>query len=672
MADPWEQFPDVKSDSDPWAQFADHGSLSPADMEADKIVAAERANGGWLQSVDDTIRNLARGTPVGSWMDEGAALGNAGINKITGGRFGEPYEKGVAHQRATDRAIDAESTKVGELPLIGDVTTGGLTKFAGGVGSAFVAPAVNLFKGASMLPKLGNAAVTGATYGGVYGSGEGEGIDRAGNAALGAGVGGFLGPLALGAAKGLGNAAGYLTRKPVPQPLQGFERGAVDRASRAAEADGLFEPGAQFYARQTASLGDEGMLADMGPNLRGQAKGIATQPGVGQQTIKGAMEARHAGASTRIKTDTNAALGFAEDVAAILDQINAAGSKAAKPLYDKFRATPIKPTEKLVGILDRAKAAGAYDEAQKLMAVDGISPPGPGDTADFLDLIKRGIDAKAYSEKGGSDIQRRLKNLSRELRDEVDSILSPINPKNSIWAKAREVGGDTIRTREALDAGEAAFSKGLTPDQMARDIQRFSPNERKAYRIGAREQIRNIMGNSATAFGANGDSAARRALGSEFAREKLGMVSRPNKADDLIRRLEAETTFAKSRAETYQGTETAARQAAQKEFPGPTDATDVNQALGARTAVGLVLEGSHRIANALVGGAINERRVKIASDAARMLVAQGSKRDEIAKALFDYARSAQLSGQAREAVATVARSLLEGSRQQAISTQTNP
>jgi hypothetical protein len=80
----------------------------------------------------------------------------------------------------------------------------------------------------------------------------------------------------------------------------------------------------------------------------------------------------------------------------------------------------------------------------------------------------------------------------------------------------------------------------------------------------------------------------------------------------------------------------------------------------------MAAEASLRLANALSGNAINERRARVASDAAEMLIAQGQARDNVANAIFAYSQSRALSTQQRRAIARIAITIAEGGRQKAV------
>jgi hypothetical protein len=665
---------------------------SPRDKAADERVAKERAaNRGIVQSVDDVIRNLARGTPIGSWAGEIAAGGNAALHKITGGAFGEPYEEGIAYQNAYDRAVDAESTRLGSLPIIGDVTAGGVTKLTGAIASAPFAPAVRAFGGGSLLANSGNALLTGAGYGALYGAGEGEGTGRRGtNALIGAGVGGTIGAVIPGVAAGARNAYNALSRsaQSLPPQLNALSRGAVSRVSRGVTDDGL-TPSA--YAQQARELGPEGMLADMGPNLTDQASAIATQPGQGSRTIRTALQNRRQGAAGRVTADVDQALGPARNLVQLEENVIGQARAQAQPHYEQFYQTVVPVTPELQTVLQRVPQR-VLTKAQELADLDPNYARYVSQTGEVngmvYDLIKRASDDLARAAGRGTNEERLFSSLSRDLRNAVDNALSPGQPQASPWAVARSIAGDGMQFREGLEKGGQAFSRGTHPDQMAADLAGMPAVQRMGYNEGARGQIRDIMGNAATTQGENASAAARRALGSENARRKIAMVaSQPGnpttqgpirtpvngqaRADQLIRRLEAETRFQNTSNEVLANSRTAGRLAAQKEFPNAADTSAASE-VGKKSLSGAAMEAAYRVANALVGGALNSRRVAIARDAARMLVAQGMERDQIVQGLRQYQRTQRLTAAGSRAIEALTRTLLEGARQRAVDAQTGP
>lgn len=615
---------------------------------------------------------VLRYTPIGSWLDEMGAAGDAAINWASGGRTGAPYEQALASRQEAQRASDAENP-------IRNTIEGAV----GAVATAPMTPVARFFQGQSMLPQMANSGLTGLGYGAIFGAGEGQPDDRADEAAKGGLIGAGIGAIAPPVMRGLGNATNAVANwaRPLPQGVEQFSKPALNRVSRAVGDDDLMNT----YARQAQELGPEGMLADMGPNLRGQASGIATQPGAGQRIIVDALEARGDAARGRIAADVDASLGPARNLVQLEDNIVGQSRQQAAPHYDAFYQTPVPVTPEIQAIIPRLEASGVMARAQRLAQIEGYQP-GQQITGREWDLMKRAADDMARAADPGSNEQRLFQALSRDLRGAVDSALSPGQPEASPWAIARAIAGDGMQFREGLEEGAAAFSRGVHPDQMAADLANMPYVQRQGFNEGARGQIRDVMGNAATAQGENGATAARRALGSEYARDKIAMVaSQPagpttqtpvrttvqgqQAADRLTRRLDAETTFANTRQQVYQGTQTAARKAAQQEFPSGAPNAAIGEA-GKKGPVGLLTEGVFRIGNAILGGAMDERRARIAADAARMLIAQGVEREAIVRGLRQYMQGQRVSTQAARTVERFINMLMSGARQPAVSAAT--
>lgn len=567
------------------------------------------------------------------------------------------------------------------------MTTADLAKVGGGIASIPVAPAAQVFRGTTMLPQMGNAAATGIGYGALYGSGQGEELQhRAIETAKGAGIGGALGPASVPVARAVGNAAGaaadlFRSRPPALQP---YSRGAVDRVARAVADDDL----ATRYPQQAADLGPEGMLADMGLNLRGQAGAIANQPGPGQQRITDALHSRREGAAGRIAADVDQALGPAANIPETAHATQQYYRQQARPFRDQFQNNPVPFTQGLedtLGVL--ANEPRVLVAAARYAAIDPAAGPEqffarqmPDGSYQFTrvpnatewDYLKRALDGLARGQDAND--RRIYGSLARRVRDQVDDAISPGAPQDSPWARARALEAEDFQIREAIEAGRGAFNRNLTPDQMRAEMYGvgqpprggMTQPELAGYGVGARDQVRTIMGNAATAQGENAATGARRALGSDFAREKLETIAGPQAAGQLTRRLDAETVFDNTRQAVTQNSATARRLAAQAEFPNPTARSEVASELGKRSLSGMVAEGVYRIGNALTGGAINERRMSLARDAAEMLIAQGSSRQQVANALLRHAANRQHSQAQRSAIARLAGQVFVGSRQRAI------
>lgn len=626
----------------------------PSQNKAREQVMKMRQEAPVMTAIDDKVRQFARGTPIGSWLDEANALTASYLPQALGGM---PYEEALALQRARDEVADEDSTVVGKLPVIGDVTVGGLTKLAGGLASAPVSPMARVVQGNAILPSAVNAGVTGVGYGAIYGAGEGDGSDRATNAAMGAAMGGTIGLAAPIVASGVSNAVGAATRRaaPVPQQLSGFDRSAVDRLSRAS---------GPIDAAAARALGREGMVADASGALQDVTEAIAQQPGPQRQIVQGALNARAEGAPQRIRSALNSALGPAVDLQATERAIRQNYNQQAAPFYRQFYATRLPPDPQLDAILDRVPQE-FWGRVERLMRLEGVDPRLARSTGHGLDLIKRALDDAARAAGRGTNEERLVSDVARQLRSHVDNLLSPGDPTLSPWAQARAIAGEGIGGREALEMGSRVFSGKMDPVQLRAEMQGMSTMEQDMLRAGARTDLRGMMGRAATNFGPNGDAVARRALNSEFSRDNVREIADPQASARLLQTIDNESTFAETRNQALSNSATARRQATRDIIPRQYDQSNAANLRGTSLS-GAVAEGVARIANILTAGALNERNARIATDMARMLVARGAARDDVIAGLNAYVRQTGLNNQQRANIRRVVRDLIRGTSQPAI------
>lgn len=640
------------------------------DAQMQDRVAKERAQGGIGLAIDDTVRTFTRGSPVGSWLDEANSGIDSILNKITGGRAGMPYDERMAYEKARNEAVDKSATPLFTTPL-GTVDTADALKLAGALASIRGAPAINIVRGNSLAPRVVNSTVTGTTYGGIYGAGEGQGAERIKNAGTGSAIGLTFGAATPFVTSGIGGTYNTLARMANrPQgATAGMDRAAVRNVAQSMDADNI----PATYQQRVAELGPEGMLADMGNNLRMDAGRIARNPGEGRTVVLDALNARKATAPARIRADADVALGPPVNVPEVSEQLRKSANAKARPFYEAFEQETIRRTAPLENIIKRAEAGGLMPPARRKLEMKGLNPDEPKNLPQLLNELKKSADdaaTDAYN-KGLLSEGSAYANIARGIRTQIEWQTRPQagGPSNYRQALKFAAPGQTIP--KAIESGQGAFSRNLSPDQMAADLNRMNLPAQTAYRYGARDQVRQIMGNNSTAYGSNADTAARKLLGADNARQKLDMIARPGGADQLLRRVDAETAFERTRDVADRNSITSTMQAAERRWPGQDDMALRGQRLRNASLPGIVAEQALKIANAVTGGALNERNLRIQADAARMLVAQGADRDALAAALMNYARRRNVSAQRNAAIEAVAQHVLTAPRQLAIEKATD-
>lgn len=447
----------------------------------------EPADPRGAMSVDNAVRSVARGSPVGSFLDELNAATNATLAPAVewalprsesdiaqnGETWSERYAKSLEMQRAKDRAFDEQHPVASTALQVG----GGIAS-VGGLARQGATLAGNM-AGRGLLAQMGAGAAEGAGYGGLYGFGQGEGglgnrvASAAGGAVAGGAIGGVL-PAATKAVQVVGspiasaigarmNPAGYAAKKV---------------ASRL-EADGKTPQQVASKIARAAANGDNVSLADVGgENIKGLARSAVNTPGPARERITTSARLQAMGQGDRITGAIDEAMKVPEGgYEAVKQKVVQARSSAAKPYYDAAYQQPVPYTFKLEEVLKtpagRAALATAKTNslnrrepwAQWFASVDDagniIDKRRVPDTRalDETQRVLRGIVESLKKPADGSPFGRALDTpQSIAARSVLDDLLSEIDKANPLFAKARSIGMDNIQADEALEFGRNALS----------------------------------------------------------------------------------------------------------------------------------------------------------------------------------------------------------------------
>ena len=508
---------------------------------------------------------------------------------------------------------------------------------------------------------LGQGLAGGLTsiYGDVASTamGSDEGIE-AEKAALAAGLG-AAGPVVGRAA---GDAYQFVKNRVggAPDALQEFGRGAVNRVGDLIQSDRLLSVDLPQRARQ---LGPEGMIGDMGDNLREATGALARVPGQNQRIVTDAVvRDRRVGAPDRIREGVNQALGQEGNQTAFVEAQRVARNKQAAPLYQQFHQMALPETGQLAATIDiiRRGVPGAFNEARLVAIKDGIderfltrlvddpmtaltgqqtSQQGARIwTGAELDYLKRAVDKAAN--KAAADADRtgagQLGGIARRLRTQVDEMISP-DPQDatqSPWAQARAISGEGLEAEEALEQGSNVFTSKRDPFETQAQLDDLSAFGRDVFLRGARDDVRRTMGRASSAYGPTGDLKARAQFQNDFNQENLGIIAGPRAAERLGRVIDNETTFARTYDSVASNSATSAREAAKKAIPGgATNESSFAAEAGKKGPVGIATEAVFKFADALTNGAIGRRNEVLRTGMARLLTLRGAERDAAIAAL---------------------------------------
>jgi hypothetical protein len=647
---------------------------------AEARVSAERAGGGAGQLAGDLAWQAARGTPVGSYLDEAAA----GITSFATGR---PYEEELAYQRAANRAQDRESPVLyKDAPLVGDITLGGAAKLAGGVASglggvgaarAIGGPLARLAAPGTTAPRtIGKLAGTGAATGAVYGYGEGEGSwqDRGQNALLGTALGAVTGPVAYGVGAGLTKAwqgaKGAFNRG--PDALRGMDPDAVRRVRTELELDDT-----SSLAGRNQNTGDRGMLFERGENLQGMAQGVATKPGPGKSIVVDALLKRRESSKGVLEDVVNRAMGKGEDIAITIQNAKDVARSAANPEYAAFRSVPIKYSPGTQQLIQRIEQAfpGIVERTRKNIANDpDIDPAMVKNGGHFLDELRQALSDAGYkkelSEVGKLDRGqvRNARSYARRLNGAIDAEVKRAG-KPGVYKRARSTVEKLKLFEEGVDAGKGLLSKAdMTPGAVAQLIKSKGKSEfAEGVRTAMREDIRREMVNARSVYGADaadalGVSKGLRAMSTSEARDKLKAAGfKPAQIKEMTTVADQEGQYLGTYGRIIGGSQTAERTAAQARVPDPPNLQKDMAATQSTTPTGMSLAAAKMAFAKVFQGEVDKKFADESMAVARMLVAQGADRDAILSALrgltADIAKNDAQKRAVARVVARVARSL---------------
>jgi hypothetical protein len=458
-----------------------------------------------------------------------------GVRGDLSGMFGGPSREEM--DATTARAVKGEpgaaaaGSVVGTTaPLVAGGMLPGISRLLGVTGGL---PSQAIFGG------LSGAAITGADTMARGGTPE----QAAGNAAIGGGLGAvapWLGPVAsrlFGGKTAVGPDARNI--------------------ARALKDDQI--PPAEIRQRLDA-MGPDAMLMDLGPNLQRQAGALASVPGMAQKQVRQAVADRAKRAGTRVAGDVAATIGSGPDIDALKQNVVAQQSAAAKPLYDSIRDLPL-PAQggNFFHVFATPLGKEALQTGIQMAANDGVRFQSSGLTVGMVDYAKRALDdiAQSAARAGNNNKARQAANLARTLRDEADKLVPE-------YAQARAAFAGPAAVLDAIDQGQAVFSKDMSPMQLQSALNQMGQGERDAFIQGARAAVEAQMGNAV-----NDVASLRNMFRRGYNEQKLRILLGNDIADDLMKRVERELTYGSTTSVVSGNSETAARQAAQLEVaPG--------------------------------------------------------------------------------------------------------
>jgi hypothetical protein len=397
--------------------------------------------------------------------------------------------------------------------------------------------------------------------GALTGAGLAHGAQTAANAAKTA-----------GAAHSAAGEAGQLVGNP------DITGGAVSRVAKDIRNDELTPAAAQTRMDE---LGPEGMMLDAGRQLQGRAEAIATQPGAGQNRVLNAVENRTGtfgdATAQRIKDTLNRTMGQSPDIVATTKAVGDIVDKQAKPLYDAVMAAH-PDVDVPAGILKRPAVRQAMGDAESIAKNYGepLTAPVSRTTMNaagvpvtqtvqqpkldlrYWDNVKKAMDSRISGMLRTGGVQALdsaekadlggLIAARNALRDHLDTVTS------GAYADARRVAATKPQLTEALEQGQAALNTKLLPEELKDLHDNMSIPQQAMLRMGMRREIERVID-----VARNDGAAARRVLDTNQNREKIAEIFGQKAADEIDKRIAAETQFQQAKEKIANSSRTGVR-----------------------------------------------------------------------------------------------------------------
>ncbi|MDG4908420.1 hypothetical protein P9228_18505 [Mesorhizobium sp. WSM4898] len=449
----------------------------------------------------------------------------------------------------------------------------------------------------------------------------------------------------------------------------------LDKSATKVLADAVRQDAVEHGA--LSQLGENGMLMDLGPNLRHTAGAIAATPGEGKAIVRGAIGARDADANWRIRSSINETLGEAPTPSRIIDRANR-NQQYLQPEYREAlrEAAPVDvapiahyldaETQTLRGDaqrgIQRVRSMLDYvptpQEIEQARATGQPVPGGLITDAETLLNARHAVDDLLENVKGTNE-RNALTTARQAIDDELSSTVPGIK---EVDAKYAELAGQ----KEAVQRGQTVLSSGREaprPDELAAEVRQGAlPQGLQVgpsavplrLREGARAEIERIVGTKA-----NDRVALQQIIKGEgdWNRARLSALFGDDKAKAIIDLLDRERLFNDTSNIVTRNSETAARIAARDAIDGGNSGGfGVREGFIAGGARGAARAAGTRAVERVVDALRNGGNEKAISDMARSLTG-GPQQSAVLDALM---RAGQGSRLQQSQIDRVARALLLG------------
>lgn len=299
-----------------------------------------------------------------------------------------------------------------------------------------------------------------------------------------------------------------------------FDERVAARAVRNVLSPAGIKSAEQAAAEFTARFGDKpASVADLAQGGVGLAANLSRLPGATGEAALARGEQLLGGRAGRLERDIGQANPKLNPgaITGDVDRMIALAQEQATPAYDALRqqfpagSVNSERLAKIEGIGSHIKAVDEYRAATAANEGRAVSD------FEYWDLVKRDIDAKEQQliAAGATldDIRvRKLEGARAALVTELDDLMPG-------YAKARQLGGEAPKMREAFKQGQKLLDGNFLADEVSRMVSEVTGQQLTATQAGV---IRNMMKktqNGRTAMAALMSSDARKKLEAVFGKK---------------------------------------------------------------------------------------------------------------------------------------------------------
>lgn len=588
-------------------QYAVSPNYSTSDPEAIAKIMAEGAGAASRSSINKDIIANNTAAAFANEYARGTIFGGSEVDEVIGKTFGDTAKAGA---RALTNAMQQERpwTTFG-LNLAGGVASAAAA--AAAAPQAITAPVANYMNKGGAVVKGLKAGLAGAVGGGVEGSiyGYGEGTDPASRiqkakeyGGVGTLTGGGFGLASRPAKAAFGNIAKLFQRSDLSTISKslGISKNAAKVIKHTFDAGGSID---DAVAKIRAG-GSTGMIADAGPAAQALLDAAMAHGGAGAQVGRDAIDGRVIATSDAARTALDSGLGAAAlGPKSAVAAIQAKSRDARKAAYDTAFGQQIDynspagakildtvsrvPTATMNTAIESANEEILTRKLQGAPITPIYTPEGaisPDNRFDLFQLneLKKGLDdaanaAKEPVTKLDTSKSRRNALLAKDLREGLVEAVDD-------YGTALQIGGDTIREREAFTLGQKILSETTTVEDIYLMVNKNpSADKLAAARSGMRTEIDRVLGAvkalpSRPDIDVNQAITMLKSLSSNNVRAKMRLIMGDTVAEDIFRQLDQSMNAVELQTAVARNSATAARLAQKETIDAVTSPSVLDQA----------------------------------------------------------------------------------------------